>query len=91
MKDPMNRVPAELPDELPEEIAKAIMEGTMAITDILNERGLPPPIGPLAVRAWIKIWESRDLDEDATAAAVSNLLKEEWRKEVAAIKKRTVV
>jgi hypothetical protein len=84
-------LPAELPDELPEEIANAILEGTMAITALLNERGLPPPIGPLAVRAWIKIWESRELDEDATSDAVAALLKEEWRKEVAEIKKRTVV
>jgi hypothetical protein len=84
-------LPAELPDELPEEIANAILEGTMAITAMLNQRGLPPPLGPLAVRAWLKIWESRDLDENDTSAVVAKLIADEWRKEVAWIKKRTVV
>jgi len=84
-------LPAELPDELPDTGADAIMEAVMSITALLNSEHIPPPIGPIAVRAWLKAWESRDLDADETTEAMSALIREEWRKEVAAIKKRTII
>ncbi len=91
MNDIPPMLPAELPDELPEEIADGIMGIVMSLTAFLNQRKSMPPFGPIAVRAWLKIWESKELDENDTAAAVEVLLKAEWRKEIAAIKKRTVV
>jgi hypothetical protein len=84
-------LPAELPDELTDRAANLIMETVIVISDLLEERDIPPPLGQLALRTWLKIWEIKGLETDKGEDEVVKFMRDEWRKEVAAIKKRMIV